>query len=443
MSELSPELIATIRTEVDVDPRNRTSLNAVTRVGIEEIALDRQKVTTPTSMSTRLDKWTITNQKKSGRCWLFAALNLMRVGVKENLGLKEFELSQNYAQFWEKFERANYFLEDQISLANEGEDLDSRLSQFLFADVANDGGQWDMLASVFLRHGAVPQEAMPETFASSNTESMNARLRLLLRRSGLELRNLVAAGATPAELEAKKTEVLAQIYRILTINLGTPPEQFDWQWTDEEGVFHRDGLITPQQFFDKYVAIDLREYVCLVDDPRTTHPKNAPLTVDHLGNVVGGQPVLYLNVDISLMKELAAKSIRSGEPVWFGCDVGQQSERKAGLMIDNLYDYSDVLGVDLHTTKEQRVLMGESMMTHAMLLVGVDEVDGQPRRWRVENSWGDEVGEKGFFTMDDAWFTEYVFEVVVKKSELPASLQAALDETPLVLPAWDPMGALA
>ena len=143
------------------------------------------------------------------------------------------------------------------------------------------------------------------------------------------------------------------------------------------------------------------------------------------------------------MKALAAVSIEKGDPVWFGCDVGQMASRERGLLVHNLYDYSALLGVDLSTTKEDRVNSGQSMMTHAMLLVGVDMVEGKPRRWRVENSWGTDIGDKGFFTMDDDWFTEYVFEVVVKKSDLPDELRAALDTEPLVLPAWDPMGALA
>ncbi len=436
---LTPELIERCRSVVDSNSAVRLSRNAVTLSGLDAVSLDRAKATTPTSMSTKLDKWKVTNQKKSGRCWLFAALNLMRVDAMEKMGLKDFQLSQNYAVFWEKFERSNYFLEDQISLAEAGEPLDSRLTQFLLADVLNDGGQWDMLVGVFEKYGVVPQEAMPETEASSNTGRMNSQLRLLLRRVALELRELPTVEAR-RELKAKTME---EVYQILVINLGVPPRAFDWQWRDQDGQFHRDGELTPLEFKAKYVSLDLTEYVCLVDDPRTAHPKNAPLTVDHLGNVVGGPSVLYLNVDISVMKELAARSLRDGHPVWFGCDVGQQSERKAGLLVADLYDYQGVLGVDLTTTKEQRVLMGESLMTHAMVLTGVDEVDGQPRRWRVENSWGDEIGDQGFFTMDDQWFSDYVFEVVVKKAELPEQLRAALTQEPLVLPAWDPMGALA
>ena len=434
--------IQSMRDSADNDDAAVRSRNSVTEVGVQKAAISHAKVTsTSTSVSNRLDSWPATSQGKSGRCWLFASLNMLRPGVMKKMNLKEFEFSQNYAMFWEKLERANYFLESMIELADQP--LYSPLINFLAGDVLNDGGQWDMLAAVYKKYGVVPKEAMPETFDSSNTEQMNQRLRTLLRTGALRLREMVAAGDSAEAVQAKKEELLAGVYRILTISLGVPPKAFDWQWQDADGKFHRDGEITPKAFYEKYVDTDLDDYVCLVDDPRHEHPKGATLTVEYLGDVVGGQQVLYLNVDIETMKTLAAASIEKGDPVWFGCDVGQMASRERGLLVHNLYDYSALLGVDLSTTKEDRVNSGQSMMTHAMLLVGVDMVEGKPRRWRVENSWGTDIGDKGFFTMDDDWFTEYVFEVVVKKSDLPDELRAALDTEPLVLPAWDPMGALA
>lgn len=439
---LTPKTIDAIRNQIDTDPSARLARNAVTEVGIQKAALEHAKVTqVRTSMSNRLDKWPVTAQGKTGRCWLFASLNLMRATTMEKLGVKDFEFSQNYAMFWEKFERANYFLQSMINLADQP--LDSRLVQYLLADVLQDGGQWDMLAAVYQKHGVVPKEVMPETVDSSDTDKMNTQLRILLRTSALRLRELAQSGASETELLNAKEQILADVYRILTISLGVPPKEFDWQWEDSEGNFHRSGVMTPARFYQEFVGIDLADYVCLVDDPRTEHAKGRTMTVEYLGDVVGGQPILYLNCDISLMKKLAAESILSGDPVWFGCDVGAMSSRERGLMVNDLYDYSSLLGVNLNTTKEERVLSGQSLMTHAMLLTGVDLVDGDPRRWRVENSWGDQVGDKGFFTMDDSWFTEYVFEVVVKKAALPEELRGALQGSPLVLPAWDPMGSLA
>ena len=416
--------------------------NAVTRSGLDEVAANHaRQISLSTTMSNRLDNWAVANQKKSGRCWLFAALNLFRFGARDVLGVKQFEFSQSHAMFWDKLERVNYFLADVVATSERP--VDDRLVAFLLAEVMGDGGQWNMATSVFAKHGVVPREAMPETESSGNTGALNRSLRSLLHRAACTLRTMLADGATAAAVAAVREQVVADAYRILAIHLGTPPESFDWQWQDDAGSFHRDGTMTPQEFFAKYVTIPVQEYVCLVDDPRPEHPKGVTLTIEHLGNVVGGDPVMYLNTEISLMKRLAMEAIVAGEPVWFGCDVSQQMLRKEGLWSADLLDLEGVYGADLSMDKEDRVRFGESQMTHAMLLTGVDVVSGVPRRWRVENSWGDAGGDKGFFTMDDSWFDEYVFEVVVRTSCLPAAYQEALTLEPVALPAWDPMGALA
>ena len=416
--------------------------NAVTRAGLDEVAVNHaRQMALSTTMSNRLDDWSVANQKKSGRCWLFAALNLFRFGTRTVLGVKQFEFSQSHAMFWDKIERVNYFLADVIATAERP--LDDRLVGFLLGEVMGDGGQWNMATNVFAKHGVVPKEAMPETESSGNTAVLNRSLRSLVRRAARTLRAMLDDGASATAVDQVRRQVVADAYRILAIHLGTPPTSFDWQWRDDENGFHRDGQITPQEFFAKYVTIPVQDYVCLVDDPRPEHPKGATLTIEHLGNVVGGDRVLYLNSTIALMKRLAREAIVAGEPVWFGCDVSQQMLRKDGLWSADLLDLNGVYGTDLSLDKQDRVRFGESMMTHAMLLTGVDVVDGVARRWRVENSWGEEGGEKGFYTMDDSWFDEYVFEVVVRTSGLPVRDQEALGAEPLVLPAWDPMGALA
>ncbi|WP_052450630.1 aminopeptidase C [Actinomyces polynesiensis] len=439
---ITEEAVDRLRGSLTGDRALEVALNAVTTSGVDPSAISRARVVaTPTVVSERLDDWKVTAQKKSGRCWLFSSLNLLRAKAREDLGVKDFEFSQNHAMFWDKFERANFFLEDVVATADEP--LDSRLVQFLLSEVLGDGGQWDMAVSVYLKHGVVPKEAMPETEPSSNTRRMNTQLQALLRRSALELRDLVAAGASTDEVAAARDGVLAEVWRILVICLGEPPASFDWEWRDDEGAFHREGTLTPQEFYERHVRLDLTQYVCLVDDPRPTHPKGRALTVEHLGNVVGGRQIRYVNADMDVIKRLAAEALSAGEPVWFGADVSKQADRTSGLLVEGLHDYSGLFGVDLSTTKEQRVISGESAMNHAMLFTGVDLVDGVPRRWRVENSWGEEPGDKGFFTMDDAWFTEYVFEVVVRADALPEDLRPALTEEPLALPAWDPMGTLA
>ena len=420
----------------------RMAQNAVAQVTIDDVALDRQVVTSVDhTFSHKLDDWEVTNQKKSGRCWLFAGLNLLRVGAMKKMDIKEFEFSQNFTLFWDKFERANYFLEAMIETA--AEPVDDRTVAFLLGRPLDDGGQWNMFVNIIRKHGLVPKAFMPETESSSNTSRMNSVLLIKLREGAMNLRDLHGKGETIEALRAAKQEVLAVIHRILCIHLGTPPQSFDWQWHDKEKGFHRDGEMTPLSFAEKYATLPLDDYVCLVNDPRESSPIGRTFTVKHLGNVVGGQIVKYLNIDIQLMKRIAAESIKGGEPVWFGCDVVPQMRRDMGLWDARLYDYEGLYDTEFGLTKTDRLLYHQTFMTHAMLFTGVDMVDGKPRRWRVENSWGDENGKKGFYLMQDSWFDEYMFEIAARKSALPDELQKALELEPIVLPPWDPMGALA
>lgn len=440
-SSLTPGHVAALHNSFAADPVLKRTQNAIARVSVDELAVDHQLATSlSTTVSNRIDDWKATNQKKSGRCWLFAALNLLRTGAKEVIDVKEFEFSQNYAMYFDKLERANYFMQSILDTAERPED--DRLVSYLLQTVMGDGGQWDMAVNIFTKYGAVPKSAMPETESSSNTGRMNSVLASLLRRGAHELRTLRHAGDVAGEDQARE-RIITEVHRILSLHLGTPPTSFEWDYSDDKKVFHREGVLTPQEFLAKYTTITLSDYVCLVDDPRAEHPKGSTLSVEHLGNVVGAAPVRYLNVDISLAKRLAKEAILDGQPVWFGCDVGPQMARKDGIWDARLYDYAGLYDAELAMDKETRVRYGASAMTHAMLLTGVDVLEGQTRRWRVENSWGEENGDHGFYTMADNWFDDYVFEIVVEKSRLSPELVDALETKPTVLPAWDPMGALA
>ena len=441
MPEISKDLLMQLREEESA--KVALARNAATQVGIEAASLNREKIQhTSTAVSYRLDDWKATSQKKSGRCWLFSSLNFLRSRARESLGIKNFEFSQSYVFFWDKFERANWFLTDIIATSDEP--VDGRLVQFLLGDVLGDGGQWDMAVSVYMKYGLVPKEVMPESEASTNSRPMNARLRAVLHIGALRLREAIAAGASAEEVDAQRRKILADVWKILVVCLGEPPVHFNWQWRDDEGNFHRDGEITPHEFYERHVGVDLSEYICLVDDPRPENPKGSMETVEHLGNVVGGRPIRYLNAPVEEIKRIAAAQIAAGEAVWFGADVSQPYDRGLGFFVTGIHDYDGLFDVDFSSTKLERVRSGESAMDHAMLFTGVDlDEAGQPRAWRVENSWGDEPGDSGFFTMDDQWFTDNVFEVVVPKSALPEDLAAAVDSDPIVLPAWDPMGTLA
>jgi bleomycin hydrolase len=439
---LEPRTIQMLQTAFASNASYRLAQNAVTRNSVDDIALDNRVVfAADHSFSISLDDWGVTDQKQTGRCWMFAGLNLLRFSARQVLGVKEFEFSQNYLMFWDKLERANYFFEAIIESADR--DVDDRSVAFLLDQPLSDGGQWNMFISLVNKHGLVPKALMPETNSSSNSRRMNGVLRSKLREGARRLREMHADGAPIEALRSVKNAYLEIVHRMLSIHLGTPPQRFAFQWRTSAGEFERTESLSPREFAGRFVQLPLDDYVCLVHDPRPANPYGRTYTVEYLGNVLGGRRVIYLNVEMPLMKQIAQRTLEAGEPVWFGCDVGKQMRRDLGLMDRGLYDLDSVYDTTFELDKAARLAYGETRMTHAMLFTGVDVVDGCARRWRVENSWGADPGQKGFFTMNDTWFDEFMFEIAARRSFLPAELQDALDMEPTVLPPWDPMGALA
>ncbi len=434
---ISQDTIQSFRDAFEQDSSAKTAQNAVTQTTIDDVALVRDVVqSTDFTFSSRIDEWKVTNQKKSGRCWLFAALNMLRVPAMKKMNVKEFEFSQNWAMFWDKFERANWFLQHIIDTADR--DVDDRTVAFLLNDPIGDGGQWNMFVNVVNKHGLVPKSAMPETESSSCTMKMNMILRWKLRSGAEQIR------AEGADTESVRQEILSGIWRILCIHLGTPPQKFMWQWQDKDKKFTRQGEMTPLEFAAAYIETSLDEYICIVNDPRPDNPYMRTYTVECLGNVVGGDLVKYLNVETSVMKEMTQKMLEDSKPVWMGCDVGKMFRRDVGIWDAELFDFESVYGTDLGLTKAQRLEYHQTLMTHAMLFTGVDVHDGVPTKWRVENSWGEEeVGVKGFHAMNDSWFDEYMFEVAIEKKYVSPEMLAAHEEEPTVLAPWDPMGSLA
>ncbi|MBC1485757.1 aminopeptidase C [Listeria seeligeri] len=380
----------------------------------------------------------VSNQQQSGRCWMFAALNTFRHKLNGTLGLKDFELSQNFINFWDKLEKANYFLENIIETANEDEN--SRLVSWLLDTPQQDGGQWDMLVSIIEKYGAVPKSAMPETFQSSKSADLNHLLNERLRTDAVILRKAVNEKTNASAL---KEEMLVEIYQLLVMSLGEPPKVFDFEYRNKDNEFKQDLQISPKDFFKRYIDVDLRDYIPLINAPTKDKPFNQAFTVNYLGNIVGGAPIKYLNVEMNVLKKAAAEQIKDGETVWFGCDVGQLSERSSGIMDTDIFLTNQTFGFKTRMTKAERLDYKHSMLTHAMVLTGINVADGEVNRWKVENSWGEAIGNKGYFVASDAWMDEFTFQVVVQKKYLSEELLNAFNQEPIALKPWDPMGSLA
>lgn len=402
------------------------------------------KIDLDPTFSIEIDTGKPADQKQSGRCWMFSALNTMRHPLQKEYKVKDFELSQNFTNFWDKFEKSNWFFENVIATAEQP--LGDRKVAFLFATPQQDGGQWDMLCGLIQKYGIVPKTVYPETANATNSSALNDTLNTLLRKDGLELRDFVNAGKSEEAIQTRKNEMLNDVFRILAVSLGVPPTKFDFEYKDDDGNYHRDAAITPKEFFDKYVGMNLEDHVSTINAPTSDKPYHKVFSVEYLGNVVGGRQVRHLNLKVAEMKELIIKQLKAGEVVWFGSNVGKDSDRQLGLLDTNIYKRDELFDIDFSMSKADMLDSGESMMDHAMVITGVDLVNDKPTKWKIENSWGVKPGFKGYFVMSDSWFDSFVYQAVINKKFLPDDLKNAFDEgskDPIQLLPWDPMGALA
>ncbi|WYZ39072.1 hypothetical protein EsH8_III_000986 [Colletotrichum jinshuiense] len=440
------------------DPKNRLALTALSTADPRAVLTSTPtQLADPHIFNVRIpfEGGPITNQRSSGRCWLFASTNVFRVALMKRYSLDAFELSQSYLFFWDKLEKSNFFLEQVIDTA--AEDLDGRLVQALLGDIVSDGGQWDMVYNLVQKYGLVPQALYPDSWNAKSSGVLNSIVKTKLREYALVLRGIArdgagGAAATAQALSAAKEKMMREILSVLTLALGPPPnprDEFTWAYLDKHGK-PQELTTTPAAFARDIYSSEFRVtssvidgMVSLVHDPR--HEPLTLLTVDRLGNVVGGRGVTYVNVGMAALKAACVAMIRAGLPVFFGSDVGKFSSSAAGIMDLGLIDYELGFGVSLlGMDKASRLRTGESAMTHAMVLTAVHlDADGRSVRWRVQNSWGEAAGDKGWFVMSDAWMDEFVYQAVVDPRFLSKEVRDVIGTEPTVLPLWDPMGSLA
>lgn len=446
MASVTADDLAAAREEFFSERANVVAKNAVSSVGIRAAARVPEGVArNALTFDVEITQGERCNQERSGRCWMFASLNTMRYRIIKKYNLKTFELSQAYPLFWDKLEKSNWFFENVLDTLDEP--LDGRLVSYLLADPIGDGGQWDMFKSLVKKYGVVPKEAMPETACSRNTREMDSYLTRYLRGAAKRLRESHAAGVAADDLAAMKKEMMGDVYHLLVTCLGEPPASFGVRLRDKDGRLALSGTFTPAAFFDEAVGMDVDDYVSLISAPTADKPFGHTYTVSRLGNVVEDGGVHYLNLPIRRLKECAVAQLREDLPVWFGCDVGQSYLREEGIMDTAALDVDGLFGFPVEgcMDRAERLDYGESLMTHAMVLEGVNlDEAGRPTLWKVENSWGADHGRDGFDTLSDAWFDEYVYQVVVDKKHLTDEERAAYEtEEPRVLAPWDPMGSLA
>ncbi|MCK5811323.1 MAG: C1 family peptidase [Clostridiales bacterium] len=443
MKELTIEQVREFGNKFLKDSHNKAYMNAITSAGILKVSkVFSDSYKTKMTFSKEIKTSKVTAQNSSGRCWLFAGLNLFRHEIEKKLDIKEFELSQSYLMFYDKLEKANYFLEsilDTLEL-----ETSSRTIYHLLTHIVDDGGQWDMFSNLVKKYGVIPKDVMPESFHSSNSRMMNKLLVLKLREFAYELREKYKKDIQMEELRNEKMKMVQTIYDMLCKFLSKPIDTFDFEYTNKDGKYHITENMDSLQFFKKVVDINLDDYVSVINAPTIDKPFNRVYTVKYLGNVYEGEKIKYLNVNIDTMKQLTKKQLLDDEPTWFGCDVGQMSNSEDGVMSMGVYDFELSLKIPFTMSKATRLDYAESVLTHAMVFTGVNICpDGTTDRWKVENSWGDKRGKKGYFMMTDEWFDEFMYEVAIHKKHLTKDLLDVLKEKLVVLDPWDPMGSLA
>ena len=440
--ELNFDVIEKLEANRDKSAHRNLISNALKHIGIEQVAFNKKAANElSTTFSLELPFSKITHQQKSGRCWLFAALNTVRQKFIVEHNLEDFEFSQSWLMFWDKLEKCNYYLEAIINLSDR--DLDDRTLYNLMSDPIPDGGQWDMYVSLIEKYGIVPKSVFPESFNSSSTKSLNFALAVKLRQSTALLRRLIKSKMTEEQIYKKKTKCMNDIYNMLVYSVGEPINTFDLEFTDKDKNYKIYKDLTPKSFYKDFLKCELSNYISLINAPTEDKAFNKTYTIEYLGNVVGGKEIKYLNLEIEKLVDYSRKQLERGEAVWFGCDMGKHLDRQKGLMHSELFDYNEALATCLDLDKGKRLTYCHSKMTHAMVFIGANIKNDEVEKWKVENSWGSEVGFEGIFVMNNQWFIDNVFQVVIHKDLLSEEDRENFKKEAIVLPIWDPMGSLA
>ena len=427
---ISSEMLKEIEDSYVSTPADKAIRNALNTTSIAVLAENADNAAMiDTHFSDRVRTKGITDQKSSGRCWLFTGLNVLRAAAIDKWDLGEFQFSQAYCFFYDQLEKANLFLQaviDTRELPFEDREVD-----WLFSNPLSDGGTFTGVADLVTKYGLVPASAMPESYIANNTSAFTTQLKILLRKDGLQLRSEfpeVKKKNLPAHLESLKTDMLKEIYRLLVLAYGKPPKEFVW----------KDRNYTPQSFYQELLGYDLKgNYVMLMNDPCREYGKVYEIQYDR--HLYDGQNWLYVNLPVERIKEMAIASIKANTAMYFSCDVAKFLDRKKGVADLDNFDYESLLGVDLSMDKKQRVMTHSSGSSHAMTLIAVDLKDGKPCKWMVEYSWGAASGYKGNIIMTDEWFDEYMFRLVVERRFVPEDVLKMLEQKPVQLPCWDPM----
>lgn len=429
-----------IRNEYDKDKTNLLMRHALARNSISNVIFDSASLKdVDTKFSIDIKTLPVANQRQSGRCWIFAGLNVLREIIAKECGLSNFELSQNYISLFDKIEKANFALESLLQLAKR--DHDDRELAYILQEPVSDGGQWDMFVNLVKKYGVMPKAAFPETCQSESTRESDAVVNAVIRNFAAKAHTLLVDGKE-TEARALKEETIQKIYFFFLNCFGLPPKTFDFEYCNKDG-YHVERNLTPKTFFEKYIGNKIDEYQSLIHSPTLDKPYLKNYTIDYLGNVIEGKKINHLNLPMERIKEIIVQQLSDNEVVWFGSDVSFYRDRNTPTWNDKAFDYANSFGFDIQFDKAEMLDFKASAMNHAMVLTGVNLVDGIPTKWKIENSWGVDNGDKGYYVMSSSFFDHFAYQAVVLKKYLTKEELEASSKEPIHLHPWDPMGTLA
>lgn len=436
---ISSKMLGEIQTQNKMTPAENAIANAIAANSIDNLAQNRNNAAElDTYFSVETPKQTITDQKSSGRCWMFSGMNVLRANFAKRTDSLRVEFSQAYLFFYDQLEKANLFLQGVIDTGKKP--IDDQRVQFFFKNPINDGGTFCGVADLTEKYGLVPKQVMPESYSSDNTSKMARLISSRLREDGLKLRKMVADGKKAADIEKAKTEMLATVYRMLALTIGEPPTQFTYAHRNKDGkAVGEPKTYTPQEFFKEVVGDKLNgTFIMVMNDPRRPYYKTYEVELDR--HTYDGHNWKYLNLPMDDIEQLAIASLKDGRKLYSSYDVGKMLDRKRGYGDTENFDYGSLMGTTFGMNKAERISTFDSGSTHAMTLTAVDlDANGKAKKWKVENSWGASWGQQGCMIMSDRWFREYMFRLVVDKKYVSEELLKLNEQKPVMVTPEDPL----
>ena len=436
---ISAEMLQQIEKQNAPTASDRALRNALAANAIDLLAKNQAKAgALDTYFSVETKKQSITDQKSSGRCWMFSGMNVLRANFAKRTDSLTVSLSQDYLFFWDQLEKANLMLQGVIDMGKKP--IDDQRVQFFFHYPLNDGGTFCGVADLADKYGLVPTEVQPETYSADNTSKMSSIIKSKLREQGLELRRMVADGRKAKDIQKRKTEMLSEIYHMLVITLGEPVKEFTYAFKDKDGKnITPVRKYTPKEFFQEVVGSPLNgTFIMVMNDPRREYYKTFEVEYDR--HTYDGHNWKYLNLPMEEIEQLAIASLKDGRKLYSSYDVGKQLDRKRGYCDLENFDYASLFNTSFNMSKAERISTFDSGSTHAMTLTAVDlDAEGKPLKWKVENSWGSDWGQKGCLIMSASWFREYMFRLVVDKQYVSEKLLKDYEQKPTMVMPEDPL----